>query len=116
MKQLNRIQITGIVGRDCEPIGSAFKFSVAVKDSRKDKNTGEWTEETIWLEVISQENPQVKRGDLVFVDGKLRVHTYNDKARLQIVFPVIYKLQKADKGGQQASDYPDNDDSDNLTF
>lgn len=86
---LNQVQIIGHLGKDPEvrylPSGEAVaNFSIATTEKWKDKNTGEAREETEWhristfgrlAEIVGG---YVKKGSLVFVQGKLKTRKYTD--------------------------------------
>ena len=86
---VNKVTLVGRVGRDTEvrrlengtPVG---KFSIATNESYKD-NTGEWKELTEWHEIVvwrgsaEYAEKNVKKGDLVYVDGKITHRKYTDK-------------------------------------
>lgn len=86
---LNQAQIIGYLGKDPEirylPSGEAVaNFSIATTEKWKDKNTGEPREETEWhristfgrlAEIVGE---YVKKGSLVFVQGKLKTRKYTD--------------------------------------
>ncbi len=86
---LNQAQIIGHLGKDPEvrylPGGEAVaNFSIATTEKWKDKNTGEPREETEWhristfgrlAEIVGD---YVKKGSLVFVQGKLKTRKYTD--------------------------------------
>lgn len=86
---LNQAQIIGYLGKDPEirylPSGEAVaNFSVATSEKWKDKNTGEQREETEWhrisvfgrlAEIVGE---YLKKGSLVFVQGKLKTRKYTD--------------------------------------
>ena len=86
---LNQAQIIGHLGRDPEirylPSGEAVaNFSIATTEKWKDKNTGEQREETEWhrisvfgrlAEIVGE---YLKKGSLVFVQGKLKTRKYTD--------------------------------------
>lgn len=87
---LNKAQIIGRVGKDPEvrylPSGEAVaNFSLATSEKWKDKATGEPREETEWhristfgrlAEIVGE---YVKKGALVYVDGKIKTRKYTDK-------------------------------------
>lgn len=86
---LNQAQIIGYLGKDPEirylPSGEAVaNFSIATSEKWKDKNTGEPREETEWhrisvfgrlAEIVGE---YLKKGSLVFVQGKLKTRKYTD--------------------------------------
>lgn len=87
---LNRAQIIGRLGQDPEvrymPSGEAVSnFSVATSEKWKDKQTGNSKEETTWhrvtafgrqAEIVGE---YLKRGSLVFIEGKMTQRKYQDK-------------------------------------
>jgi single-strand DNA-binding protein len=87
---LNKAQIIGHLGRDPEtrylPSGEAVTgFSIATTEKWKDKNTGEQKEATEWhsintfgklAEIAGQ---HLRKGSLVFVEGKITTRKYTDK-------------------------------------
>ena len=86
---LNNAQIIGHLGKDPEvrylPSGEAVaNFSIATTEKWKDKNSGEPREETEWhristfgrlAEIVGE---YVKKGSLVFVQGKIKTRKYTD--------------------------------------
>jgi single-strand DNA-binding protein len=86
---LNQAQIIGYLGKDPEvrylPSGEAVaNFSIATSEKWKDKATGEPREETEWhrisvfgrlAEIVGE---YLKKGSLVFVQGKLKTRKYTD--------------------------------------
>ena len=86
---LNRITLIGNLGRDPEvrrlESGIAVaKFSVATNESYKDKS-GEWQQQTEWHDVVcwrmlaERAENQLKKGAMVYVEGKLTHRKYQDK-------------------------------------
>ena len=87
-RSVNKVLLIGNLGRDAEtrftPSGVAFtRFSVATSRRWKDQQTGEWKEETDWVNVVlwRQENlaNYLTRGKQVFVEGRLQTRNYDDK-------------------------------------
>src|SRR5437016_6143311 len=87
-RSVNKVILIGHLGRDAEtkftPAGVAItKFSVATNRRWKDQQTGEWKEETNWSNVVlwRQENlaNYLTKGKQVYVEGRLRTHSYDDK-------------------------------------
>ena len=88
---LNKIQIIGRLGKDPEvrytPQGDAVcNFSVATTEKWKDKASGEVQEETTWhrvsawgrqAEIVGE---YLKRGSLVYVEGKMTERKYTDQS------------------------------------
>jgi single-strand DNA-binding protein len=78
-----KLMIIGNLGRDPEmrytPSGRPVtQFSVAVNQSTKNQQTGEWTEETDWFRVsvfgdrAERAAEQLRKGNRVFVEGRFR--------------------------------------------
>ncbi len=87
-RSVNKVILIGNLGRDAEtkftPSGvSVTKFAVATTRSWKDQQTNEWKEETNWTNVVlwRQENVSnyLTKGKQVYVEGRLRTHSYDDK-------------------------------------
>lgn len=90
MPALNRVQLIGRLGKDPEskytPTGKKVcHFSIAVSNRWKDKN-GETKETTEWVNIeawgrlgeVCQE--YLKKGSLIFVEGRLKTDKYEDRA------------------------------------
>jgi single-strand DNA-binding protein len=84
---LSKIQIIGNLGRDPElrytPSGRPVTtFSVAVNQSSKNQQTGEWVEATDWFRVsvwgdrAERAAENLRKGSRVFVDGRFRTREY----------------------------------------
>ena len=82
-----KLMIIGNLGRDPEmrytPSGRPVtQFSVAVNQSTKNQQTGEWTEETDWFRVsvfgdrAERAAEQLRKGNRVFVEGRFRTREF----------------------------------------
>ena len=87
-RSVNKVILVGHLGKDAEtkftPGGAAVtKFSVATSRRWKDKESGEWKEETDWSNVTlwRSENlgPYLTKGKQVYVEGRLQTRSYDDK-------------------------------------
>jgi single-strand DNA-binding protein len=87
-RSVNKVILVGHLGRDAEtkftPGGtSVTKFSVATSRRWKDKDSGEWKDETDWSNVTlwRGENvaPYLLKGTQVYVEGRLHTRSYEDK-------------------------------------
>jgi len=91
----NRVQLIGNVGQDPEirrtqdgrPIAN---LSIATSESWKDKNSGEKKEKTEWHRVVVFNEglcrvieQYVKKGDRLFLEGKLRTRKWTDQAGVE---------------------------------
>ena len=82
-----KVMIIGNLGRDPEmrytPTGRPVtQFSVAVNQSTKNQQTGEWVEETDWFRVsvfgdrAERAAEQLRKGNRVFVEGRFRTREF----------------------------------------
>lgn len=108
MPTLNRVQLIGRLGKDPESkFTSTGKkvahFSLAVSNRWKDKS-GESRESTEWVNIeawgrlgeICQE--YLKKGSLIYVEGRLRTDKYEDKGETKYYTKVVaLTLQFLDK-------------------
>jgi len=99
MPALNRIQLMGRLGKDPEgkftPTGKKVThFSVAISNRWKSKE-GEAKEYTEWVNVeawgrlgeVCQE--YLKKGSLVFIEGRLKTDRYEDKGETRYFTKVV---------------------------
>ncbi len=87
-RSVNKVILVGRLGKDAEtkftPGGaSVTKFSVATSRRWKDKESGEWKEETDWSNVTLWRAENVSqyllKGKQVYVEGRLQTRSYEDK-------------------------------------
>lgn len=111
---VNKVTLIGNLGRDpeirhLENGGMVGKFPVATNESYKDKN-GEWQTLTEWHEVVvwrslaERAEKALKKGSLVYVEGKLTHRKYQDKDGneryiTEVVANIIKPLEKREGGG-----------------
>ena len=86
---LNKVMLIGHVGRDPEvkytPGGAALaKFSVATNEVYKDKEGNqqdrtEWHRILTWGRTAEVMGEYLKKGQLVYVEGRLQTSSWNDK-------------------------------------
>jgi len=106
MPALNRVQLMGRLGKDPEgkftPTGKKVThFSVAISNRWKSKE-GEAKEYTEWVNVeawgrlgeVCQE--YLKKGSLIFVEGRLKTDRYEDKGEMRYYTKVV--TQSAHQG------------------
>ncbi len=109
-----KIQIVGNLGRDPElrytPNGRPVtEFSVAVNQSTKNQQTGEWVEATDWFRVsvwgdrAERAAEQLRKGTRVLVDGRFRTREYETKdgrkgLSLEISADTVLGLDKREGG------------------
>ena len=91
MASVNKVILVGNCGRDPEirylPSGQAVaNVSIATSSRRKDRNSGEVVEDTQWHRVTFYDRlaeiagEYLKKGNPIYVEGRLKYGTYVDKA------------------------------------
>jgi single-strand DNA-binding protein len=87
-RSVNKVILVGHLGRDAEtkftPSGVAkTTFSVATSRRWKDKQSGEWKEETDWSNVVLWQSENLAnyltKGKQIYVEGRLSNRSYEDK-------------------------------------
>jgi single-strand DNA-binding protein len=87
-RSVNKVILLGHLGRDAEtkftPGGAAVtRFSVATNRRWKDKESGEWKDETDWSNVVLWRSENLAnyltKGKQVYVEGRLQTRSYEDK-------------------------------------
>ena len=127
----NKAILIGNVGKEPElkkvSDTSYCTFSLATSESSKDKN-GEWQTKTEWHNIVVWRNTadyaakNVKKGNQVFVEGKIRTRNYEDNAGkkvyvTEIVADTIRLLEKREKQEQHAQEsYSPAEESGDLPF
>jgi single-strand DNA-binding protein len=102
MPALNRVQLIGRLGKDPEgkftPTGKKVThFSVAVSNRWKG-NEGEMKESTEWVNVEAWERlgetcqEYLKKGSLVYVEGRLKTDKYEDKGETKYFTKVVAQM------------------------
>jgi single-strand DNA-binding protein len=118
---LCKVMIIGNLGSDPEmrytPSGRAVtQFNVAVNQSTKNQQTGEWVEETDWFRVTvwgdraERMAESLKKGNKVFVEGRFRTREFEGRdgqkrTSLEITSDSIVNLERRvrdDDGGAAA--------------
>src|SRR5580698_10077082 len=87
-RSVNKVILVGHLGRDAEtkftPGGAAVtRFSVAANPRKKNKDSGEWKEETDWSNVVLWRSENLAnyltKGKQIYVEGRLQTRSYEDK-------------------------------------
>ena len=128
MAGLNKVMLIGRIGKDPDiyTFDSGTKkvsFPVATSESYRDKNTNEWVEVTEWHNVAGYRYLAEKnfaKGDLVYVEGKIKNRKYqdkdgNDRYFTEILADKINIITKAVGQGYQSSNQPPASNSENTT-
>ena len=91
MGGVNKVILLGHVGKDpdirhLEGGVTVASFSLATNESFRDKNSGEKREQTEWHNIVtwrnlaeSVEKSELKKGDRVYLEGKIRTRQWQDK-------------------------------------
>ena len=112
---LNQAQIIGHLGRDPEtrylPSGEAVtNFSLATTEKWKDKATGEQREATEWHRISTYGRlaeicgEWLRKGTLVFVQGKITTKKYTDKDGIERYSTEIRANEMRMLGGRKDGD------------
>jgi single-strand DNA-binding protein len=87
-RSVNKVILVGHLGRDAEtkftPGGAAVtRFSVATNRRWKDKQSGEWKDETDWTNVVLWQSENLAnyltKGKQLYVEGRIQTRSYEDK-------------------------------------
>ena len=116
---LNKVTLIGNLGRDPEVRhfegGSMVaKFSVATNENYKDRN-GEWQTRTEWHDIVcwsglaERAERILKKGFLVYIEGKLTTRKWqdkdgNDRYTTEIVANTFKSLEKRESSSQGIAD------------
>ena len=106
---INRVTLVGNLGKDPEirhlENGTAVgKFSVATNESYRDRN-GEWQKLTewhdivVWRDLAERVERSLKKGMLVYIEGKLTHRRYQDKDGIdrrttEVVARIVRSLER----------------------
>ena len=116
---LNKVMLIGRLGKDPElrytPSGSPVAtFNIATDESYKDKDgkkveNTDWHRVVVWNKLAEICGQYLKKGSLVYIEGKLKTRSYDDKATgakkfiTEIVGDQMSML--GGKGGEGGGDY-----------
>lgn len=87
MAGLNKVFLIGRIGKDPETFQfedgtKKISFSLATTESYRDRTTEEWKDITEWHNIVGYRylaERNVAKGDLVYVEGKIKARKYKDK-------------------------------------
>ena len=115
MKSLNRVELIGNIGRDAEtkytPNGTpCSKFSIATGRRWKDKQSGEWKEETDWHNVVLWQAeklaPYLVKGKQVYLEGRLQTRSFENKSGVKQYVTEVVASDVILLGGGERSGRP----------
>jgi single-strand DNA-binding protein len=114
---LCKVMIIGNLGSDPEmrytPNGRAVtQFNVAVNQSTKNQQTGEWVEETDWFRVsvwgdrAERAAENLRKGNRVFVEGRFKTRQFEGRdgqtrTSLEITADSVVNLEKRTREGDE---------------
>lgn len=116
MRCVNKVILLGKLGKDAETKftgngDSVTNFSIATSSRWKDKASGEWKEATDWHNVVlwRAENlaNYLTKGKSVYVEGKLRTRSYDDKSGSKRYVTEVMADEVILLGDGQSSDRPE---------
>lgn len=115
----NKVTLIGNLGRDPEVRhfegGSMVaKFSLATNENYRDRN-GEWQTKTEWHDIVcwgplaERVEKNLKKGNLVFVEGKLTTRKWqdkdgNDRYTTEVVSNLVKSLERREPGSASITD------------
>lgn len=124
MRGVNRVMLIGNLGRDpdlqyLEGNIAVAKFPLATTETFKDKNGNlvsqtEWHTVVLWRGLAELAQKYLHKGSLVFIEGRLRTRTWEDKDKnrrfsTEIVGDNLVMLDKRKESGP--TDFPTADTS-----
>jgi single-strand DNA-binding protein len=144
MSGVNKVILVGRLGKDpevrhLENGAVVANFSMATSESYKDRTTGERKEQTEWHNVVlwrglaEVAEKYVKKGDMIYVEGKLRTRSWEKEGITRFTTEVVGDNMtmlggKSDNNGgssqggqyqeqsEPAPSAPSSDASDDLPF
>jgi single-strand DNA-binding protein len=123
---VNKVILVGRLGRDPEirytPSGQALaKFPLATDENRKDKD-GNWQSETTWHNIVlwaqqaERAGENLKKGNLVYVEGRIRNRSWDDpetgqKKYMTEIIGDRFRMLETRGASEQTSDYSESSSS-----
>ena len=118
---INKVTLIGNLGGDpeirhLENGSSVGRFSVATNESYKDKDGNwqtltEWHNVVVWRELAERAEKQLKKGMMVYVEGKLSYRKYTGQDGVErnvtdVVANIFRLLEKREGGAANDSRFP----------
>lgn len=83
MAGVNKVILLGRVGKEPEtrslPNNKVTSFSIATSEKYKDKEVTEWHNIEVWDKLSDIVEKYVKKGDNVYIEGKIKTESWEDK-------------------------------------
>ncbi|MBT8219465.1 MAG: single-stranded DNA-binding protein [Bacteroidia bacterium] len=127
---INKVILIGNLGRDpevrrLESGAVVAKFSLATNESYRDKNN-EWQTQTEWHDIVLWRNlaeraeRDLKKGKLVYVEGKLTHRKWqdkdgNDRYTTEVVANTFRLLEKRESSSGYSTGFPSEEPISNQT-
>ncbi len=118
MAGLNKVMLIGRLGKDPEVIsfengGKKMTVTLATSERYRDRN-GQWQDQTEWHNIVAwgnlandieEKRRNYIKGDLLFVEGKIKTRQYQDSSGTTkyITEIVAEKMNLISKSGQQSN-------------
>jgi single-strand DNA-binding protein len=115
-RSVNKVMLLGNLGKDPETRHlengtTVTSFSIATSESYKDRTSGEIITQTDWHNIVLWRclaeiaDKYVKKGDKVFIEGKLRTRTWqdqegNNRYTTEVIGDNMVMMGKNDNAGQ----------------
>jgi single-strand DNA-binding protein len=122
---INKVTLVGRLGKDPEVRhfdnnSSVCNFTIATSESYTDKEgkrieQTEWHNLAIWKKgLVDVAEKYLKKGHLVFVEGKLRTRSWDDQSgnkryTTEVVVDLFKMLEKREGGNSSSNDYSSNE-------
>ena len=127
---INKVTLVGNLGKDpevrhLESGATVATFTMATNENYKDK-AGEWQTVTQWHNVVAwrylaeMAERSLKKGGLVYVEGKLTTRKYqdkdgNDRYITEVVAAVMKSLERRESTGEQRAPFPASEPTQNTS-
>jgi single-stranded DNA-binding protein len=127
MERMNEVRCIGAVGM-IKPSDKHVYLAVALNESYKQKEATEWTNKTVWLDVVAfgpvRERimkADIQVGDTILLLGKLDQTEFEGKKQIKIQAQKVQLIKKSDKKQFESSDLEEptpatNSNDDDLPF
>jgi single-strand DNA-binding protein len=120
---INKVILVGNLGADPEsrttPGGlTVTNFNLATSDRRKDKQSGDWVEETEWHRIVMFDRlaetarEYLRKGSQVYIEGRIQTRKWQDKEGNDRYTTEIIAREMQMLGGRPGGSAPMNRDDD----
>jgi single-strand DNA-binding protein len=113
---INKVTLVGNLGKDpevkhLESGSSVARIKLATNESYRDKdgnwqNLTEWHTVIAWRELAKKAEKDLKKGSLVYVEGKLRTRSYKDNAGIEKLITEVEAVMLKSLDKRERSDAP----------